>query len=333
MHKAALLSAIGILSVLSGLGGLGHGIAAQAASVPAYPTKPVRVIVGFTAGGGTDVAARILSQRLTETVKQQYIVENRPGASGAIAAELVAKSAPDGYTLQVGTSTTHSVVPQLVPNTPYNPVRDFAHVTQIANSPLFLVVHPSTQVKTAADLVKIAKARPDQLNYGCGGVGTTPHMAGELFKLMTGTKMVMVAYKGEAPAVTDLLGGQISLIFSNLPVVLPHVQVGRLRGVGMTSVERVPSLPQFPTIAESGVPGYQAGTWFGLFAPAATPREIVAKINADAVAALSPPEVKDKIALQGMFVVANSTEEFTQFVKAEYEKWGKVIRDAKLKVE
>lgn len=327
MRKAALCGAIGII------GGLLSCATAHAASAPAYPSKAVRIIVGFTAGGGTDVAARILAQRLTDTLKQQFVVENRPGASGAIAAELVSKAPPDGYTLMVGTSTTHSVVPQLVPNTPYHPVRDFAHVLQIANSPLFLVVHPSTQVKTAADLVRIARARPDQLNYGCGGVGTTPHMAGELFKLMTGTKMVMVAYKGEAPAVTDLLGGQISLIFSNLPVVLPHVQAGRLRGVGMTSAERVPGLPQYPTIAESGVPGYQAGTWFGLFAPAATPREIVAKLNADAVAALTPPEVKEKILTQGMFVVANSTEEFTQFVKAEYEKWGKVIRDAKLKVE
>lgn len=327
MHRNALLWMGSLIA--------GGWLAAQAhaASTPAYPTKPVRIIVGFTAGGGTDVAARILAQRIGDTVKQQFVVENRPGASGAIGTELVAKSAPDGYTLSVGTTTTHSVVPQLVPNTPYHPLRDFAHVMQIANSPLFLVVHPSTQVKTAADLVKIAKARPDQLNYGCGGVGTTPHMAGELFKLMTGTKMVMVAYKGEAPAITDLLGGQISLIFSNLPVVLPHVQAGRLRGVGMTSAERVPGLPQYPTIAESGVPGYQAGTWFGLFAPIATPREIVAKLNADAVAALAPAEVKEKILTQGMFVVANSTEEFTNFVKAEYEKWGKVIRDAKLKVD
>lgn len=327
MHIRPIVGAIGVCT------GLAFAGTAHAASAPAYPTKPVRIIVGFTAGGGTDVAARILAQRLTETVKQQFVVENRPGASGAIGADLVARSTPDGYTLSVGTTTTHSVVPQLVPNTPYHPVRDFAHVTQIANSPLFLVVHPSTQVKTAADLVKIARARPGQLNYGCGGVGTTPHMAGELFKLMTGTNMVMVAYKGEAPAITDLLGGQISLIFANLPVVLPHVQAGRLRGVGMTSPERVPGLTQFPTIAESGVPGYQAGTWFGLFAPVATPRDIVAKLNADAVAALTPPEVKEKILAQGMFVVANTTEEFTQFVRTEYDKWGKVIRDAKLKAD
>lgn len=317
----------GIVVAMSGAAG------AQAAAAVAYPTKPVRIIVGFTAGGGTDVAARILAQRLTDTVKQQFVVENRPGASGAIGADLVARAAPDGYTLSVGTTTTHSVVPQLAPNTPYNPVRDFAHVTQIANSPLFLVVHPSTQIRTAADLVKLAKARPDQLNYGCGGVGTTPHMAGELFKLMTNTRMEMVAYKGEAPAVTDLLGGQISLIFANFPVVLPHVQAGRLRGVGVTSTTRVPNAPDVPTIAETGVPGYQAGTWFGLFAPAATPRDVVAKLNADAVAALTPAEVKEKIATQGMFVVANSSDEFTRFVKTEYEKWGKVIRDAKMKVQ
>ncbi len=327
MRKLILCSTAGIVV------GVGGVAAAYAASATAYPTKPVRIIVGFTAGGGTDVAARILAQRLTDTVKQQFVVENRPGASGAIGTDLVARAAPDGYTLSVGTTTTHSVVPQLVPSTPYNPVRDFAHVTQIANSPLFLVVHPSTQIKTAADLVKLAKARPDQLNYGCGGVGTTPHMAGELFKLMTGTRMEMVAYKGEAPAVTDLLGGQISLIFANFPVVLPHVQAGRLRGVGVTSATRVPNAADVPTIAETGVPGYQAGTWFGLFAPAATPRDVVAKLNADAVAALTPADIREKIASQGMFVVANSSDEFSRFVKSEYDKWGKVIKDAKMKVQ
>jgi tripartite-type tricarboxylate transporter receptor subunit TctC len=311
--------------------GLCMGAQAQAAGATAYPSKPVRIIVGFTPGGGTDVAARILAQRLADTVKQSFVVENRPGASGAIGAEVVMKSAPDGYTLSVGTTTTHSVVPQLVPNTPYHPVRDFASVMQIANSPLFLVVHPSTQIRTAADLIKIAKARPDQLNYGSGGVGTTPHMAGELFKLMSGIRMVMVPYKGEAPAIADLLGGQISLIFANLPVVLPHVVAGRLRGVGMTSAERVPGLSQYPTVAETGLPGYQAGTWFGLFAPAATPRDVVLKLNADAVAALTQADVRAKIATQGMFVVANSPDQFTEFVKAEYEKWGKVIKDANLR--
>jgi tripartite-type tricarboxylate transporter receptor subunit TctC len=325
MTRLTLFHAIGIAA------GIATGSSACAAAASAYPVKPVRIVVGFTAGGGTDVAARILALRLTETVKQQFFVDNRPGASGAIGADLVARAAPDGYTLSVGTTTTHSVVPQLVPNTPYDPVRDFAHVTQIANSPLFLVVHPSTQIRSAADLVKLARARPDQLNYGCGGVGTTPHMAGELFKLMTGTRMEMVAYKGEAPAIADLLGGQISLIFANFPVVLPHVQAGRLRGVAVTSATRVPNAPDIPTIAETGVPGYQAGTWFGLFAPAATPREIVSKLNADAVAALTPAETRAKIAQQGMFVVANAPDEFSRFVKAEYDKWGKVIKDARMK--
>lgn len=298
-----------------------------------FPVKPVRMIVGFAPGGGTDVAARILAQRLTETLKQNFVVENRPGASGIIGTDFVAKSTPDGYTLSVGTTTTHSVAPQLVPNVPYHPVRDFAGITQIANSPLFLVVHPSTPIKSAADLIKVAKSRPNELIYGSGGIGTTPHMAGELFKLTSGTQMMMVPYKGEAPAVADLLGGQISLIFSNLPVVLPHVNAGRLRGVAMTSPTRIAHLPQFPTIAESGVPGYQAGTWFGFFAPAATPRDIVMKLSADAAAALRPAEVKDKVAMQGMFVVANTPDEFAPFLKAEYEKWGKVIKDAKIKGE
>jgi tripartite-type tricarboxylate transporter receptor subunit TctC len=327
MKKRLTLAAVAI--VATALGG-GSGVAFTATT---YPVKPVRMIVGFAPGGGTDVAARILAQRLTETLRQNFVVENRPGASGIIGTDFVAKSTPDGYTLSVGTTTTHSVAPQLVPNVPYHPIRDFAGITQIANSPLFLVVHPSTPIKSAADLIKVAKSRPNELIYGSGGIGTTPHMAGELFKLMSGTQMMMVPYKGEAPAVADLLGGQISLIFSNLPVVLPHVTAGKLRGVAMTSPQRIPHLPQFPTVAESGLPGYQAGTWFGFFAPAATPREIVTKLSADAAAALKPAEVKDKIALQGMFMVANTPDEFAPFLKAEYEKWGKVIRDAKIKGE
>lgn len=290
------------------------------------------MIVGFAPGGGTDVAARVLAQSLTDTLKQSFIVDNRPGASGTIGTDLVAKSPPDGYTLSVGTTTTHSVAPQLLPNVPYHPLRDFAAVTQIATSPLFLVVHPSMPVKSAADVIRLAKARPGQLVIGNGGIGTTPHMAGELFKITSGTNMLAVPYKGEGPAIIDLIGGQISLIFSNLPAGLPHVRSGKLRGLAVTSIERVPTVMEFPTVSESGLPGYQAGTWFGLFAPAATPRDIVEKLAADSAAALNSPQVKDKVATQGLFIVADSPEQFSAFMKSEYEKWGKVINDAGMKM-
>jgi tripartite-type tricarboxylate transporter receptor subunit TctC len=195
------------------------GVPATAAAD--YPERPVRIIVGFVPGGTTDIAARFLAQRLTEIFKGgNFIVDNRAGASGTIGAVAVAKSPPDGHTLSVGTSTTHSVAPQLLPNVSYHPVRDFAHVTQMATSPMFLVVHPSTPVKSVVELIKLARARPNEINFGAGGIGTTPHMAGELFKLMTGVKMTMIAYKGEAPEIVDLVGGQISLIFGNVPAVL-----------------------------------------------------------------------------------------------------------------
>ncbi len=299
-----------------------------------YPDRPVRIVVGFAPGGGTDVAARFLAQRLMEVIKNSnFIVENRAGASGTIGAGAVAKSAPDGYTLSVGTSTTHSVAPQLLPKVPYHPVRDFTHITQIATSPLFLVVHPSTPIKSVGDLIKLAKANPNEINYGSGGVGTTPHMAGELFKLVTQTKMTMVAYKGEAPAITDLMGGQISLIFGNVPAVLPHVRSGSLRGVAVTSDKRISTIAEFPTIAESGVPGFEASTWFGLFAPPATPRDIVNRINVASREALQPADVREKLLALGMFAVASPADDFQKFIQAEYVKWGKVIKDTGLTVK
>jgi tripartite-type tricarboxylate transporter receptor subunit TctC len=304
------------------------------ADAAGYPERPVRIVVGFAPGGGTDVAARFLSQRLMEVFKDSnFLVENRAGASGTIGAAAVAKAAPDGYTLSVGTSTTHSVAPQLLPNVPYHPVRDFAHITQLATSPLFLVVHPSTPFRNVKDLIKRAKTQGSDVNYGSGGIGTTPHMAGELFKLVTGTRMTMIAYKGEAPAITDLMGGQISLIFGNIPAVLPHVRSGALRGIAVTSARRVATMSEFPTIAESGVPGYEASTWFGLFAPPATPKDIVARINSGCHEALNPPAVREKLLALGMYAVASPVAEFQKFVEAEYIKWGKVIKDTGIKVK
>ena len=306
----------------------------MAAGAADYPERTVRLVVGFAPGGGTDVAARFLAQRLMDIFPtSNFIVENRAGASGTIGTALVAKSPPDGYTLSVGTSTTHSVAPQLLPNVLYHPVRDFAPITQIAYSPLFLVVHPSTPIRSVGDLIKLAKARPNEINYGSGGVGTTLHMAGELFKLMTGTRMTVVAYKGEAPAIIDLMGGQISLVFGNVPAVIQQVRAGSLRGVAVTSAERISTIAEFPTVAESGVPGFEAITWFGFYAPAGTPRDLVNRLNAASREALQPAEVREKLLSLGMFAVGSSTDDFQKYMETEYVKWGKVIKDTGLTVK
>lgn len=302
---------------------------AERGHAQAYPAKPVRIVVPFAPGGGVDVTARILAQRLTERVGQSFIVENRTGASGIIGTEYVAKSTPDGYTLLVGSQTTQAVVPAMY-KVSYDTARDFVGVTVIASSPLLIVVHPSLPVKSVKDLIALAKSRPGQLTFGAAS-GGTPHMAGELFKLMAGVDMLFVPYKGEGPAVSDAMGGQISLVFSNLPVALPHARTGKLRGIAITSPQRVSTAPDFPTVAESGLPGYQAATWFGLFAPAATPREIITKLNTESVSALNMPEVKDRMAAQGLFVVANTPVEIAAFLKAEIPRWAKVVKDAGVK--
>jgi tripartite-type tricarboxylate transporter receptor subunit TctC len=295
-----------------------------------YPVKPVRIVVPFAAGGGVDVTARILAQKLTERVGQSFIVENRAGASGIIGTEFVAKSAPDGYTLLVGSQTTQAVVPAMYGNLHYDTVRDFAPVTEIAVSPMLIVVHPSLPARSVKELIALARARPGQLTFGAA-TGGTPHLAAELFKLMAGIDMLLVPYKGEGPAIADAMGGQISMVFSNLPVSLPQAQGGRLRALAVTSPQRVPTAPAIPTVAESGLPGYEANTWFGLFAPAATPHDIVAKLSAESASALNVPEVKERMAAQGLFVIANPPEQFTQFLRVEIPRWQKVVKDAGVK--
>ncbi len=304
--------------------------AAPHAHAQSYPGKPVRIVVPFAPGGGVDVTARILAQKLTERIGQSFIVDNRTGASGIIGTEFVAKSAPDGYTLLVGSQTTQAVVPAMYGKLNYDTTRDFAPVTQIAVSPLLIVIHPSLPVKSVKELIALAKARPGQLTFGAAS-GGTPHMAGELFKLVAGVDMLFVPYKGEGPAIADAIGGQISMVFSNLPVALPQAQGGRLRALAVTSPQRVATAPQIPTAAESGLPGYEAATWFGLFAPAATPREVVAKLNAESASALNAPEVKERMAAQGLFVVANTSEQFANFLKTEIPRWAKVVKDAGIK--
>jgi tripartite-type tricarboxylate transporter receptor subunit TctC len=300
------------------------------AAAQSYPVKPVRIVVPFAPGGGVDVTARILAQKLTERVGQSFIVENRTGASGIIGTEFVAKSAPDGYTLLVGSQTTQAVVPAMYGKLNYDTARDFAAVTEIAVSPLLIVVHPSLPVKSVKELIALCKARPGQLTFGAAS-GGTPHMAGELFKLVAHVDMLFVPYKGEGPAIADAMGGQISMVFSNLPVALPQAQGGRLRAVAVTSRQRVSTAPDIPTVAESGLPDYEASTWFGLFAPAATPHDVIGKLNADAAIALNVAEVKERMAGQGLFVVANTPDQFAAFVKTEIPRWAKVVRDAGVK--
>ena len=305
-------------------------MAAPGYAADGYPTKPVRIVVPFAPGGGVDLTARILAQKLTERVGQSFIVENRTGASGIIGTEFVAKSAPDGYTLLVGSQTTQAVVPAMYGKLNYDAARDFTGVTEIAVSPLLIVVHPSLPVKSVKDLIALAKTRPGQLSYGAAS-GGTPHMAGELFRLQARIELLFVPYKGEGPAIADAMGGQISMVFSNLPVGLPQVQGGRLRGLAVTSPQRVATAPDIPTAAESGLPGYEARTWFGFFAPAATPRDVIMRLNAESVAALNVPEVKERMAGQGLFVVANTPAQFADFLKAEIPRWTKVVKDAGIK--
>jgi tripartite-type tricarboxylate transporter receptor subunit TctC len=304
--------------------------AAFAQSVP-YPAKPVRIVVPFAAGGGVDVTARILAQRLTERMGQSFIVENRPGASGIIGTEFVVKSAPDGYTLLAGSQTTQAVVPAMY-KVSYDTSRDLVPVTEIARSPFLIVVHPSLPVKSVAELIALARAQPGQLRFGAAS-GGTPHMAGELFKLAAKVDMQFVPYKGEGPAVTDAMGGHISLVFANLPVALPLAREGKLRGIAVTSAQRVATAPDIPTVTESGLPGFEAFTWFGVFAPGATPREVVVKLNTESVAALNAPDVKEKMAAQGLFNTPSTADEFAAFVRAETQRWTKIVKDSGVKPE
>ena len=310
--------------------GLALALFVCAAVAQTYPAKPVRIVVPFAPGGGVDLTARILAQKLSERVGQSFIVENRTGASGMIGTEFAARSAPDGYTLLVGSQTTQIVVPALYPQAGYDTARDFVGVTQIAASPLLIVVHPSLPVKTVADLIALAKSRPGQLSFG-SSPGATTHLSVELFKQSAKVDLLQVPYKGEGPAVADAIGGQISLVFSNLPVSLPHARSGRLRALAITSPQRVPTAPEIPTVAESGLPGYEARTWFGFFAPAAAPREVITKLNADSVAALNLAEVRERMAGQGLFLVLNTPEQFAEFLKTEIPRWTKVVRDSGIK--
>ena len=307
---------------------------AHAAEPPAaYPSKPVRLVVPFTPGGSTDILARAVGQKLSESWGQPVVVDNRPGAGGIIGMETVAKAAPDGYTLVMGHIGTLAANPALYKTLPYDPVKDFAPVTLIARVPNVLVVGPAVPSRSVAELIALAKAKPGKLDYGSGGNGSAAHLATEYFKLKAGVDLQHIPYKGTAPALQDLLGGQIALMITGLPPVLPHVKAGKLRILGVASAQRLRQFPEIPTIAESGVPGFEATQWYGILAPAATPKEIVAKLNREFVKALRDPAVGEKLAGEGADPVGDTPGEFAAFIASEIDLWGKVIRATGAKAE
>ena len=308
-------------------------VQAQTSPAQNYPAKSIRLVVPFAPGGSTDLIARIIGQELEKSWKQTVIIENRPGASGNIGLDYVAKSAPDGYTLIFGHVGTFGFGPSLFPKLPYDPIRDFAAVNLFAMVPNMLVVHPSLPVKTSRDLVALAKSKPGQINYASSGPGSASHLAVENFKLLSKTDILAVPYRGTGPMMTDLIAGQTSLTITGVPPLLPQVQSGRLRGVGVGSLKRVSVLPDMPTIAESGVPGYESTTWFGPLAPSKTPREIIAKLNTELNLILQRPEVKKRFAADGIEPIGSTPEQFGAYVKSEIERWAKVVKDAGVKLE
>jgi tripartite-type tricarboxylate transporter receptor subunit TctC len=304
---------------------------ATQAQAQKYPDHPVKVVVGFAAGGGTDVAGRVIAQKLSDATGQSFVIENRTGASGLIASEQVAKAPADGYTIMVGSQTTLAVAPALYKKFQIDVVKDLTGMAMIGVSPLVAVVNVNSPIKSIKDLVAEAKARNGTMNFGSGGVGTTPHMAGELLAFNAGVKMVHVAYRGEAPALNDLLGGQIPFMFSNLSVVKGNIEGGKLRALAVTITKRVPSLPEVPTLAET-FPGFDAATWFVLVAPSGTPREAIMRINSETKEIVATQDFLQRFDQLGMIPDQDRTpDEINAYIKAEIAKWAKVIKDADVK--
>ena len=293
----------------------------------------MRFVVPFAPGGGADFVARVVGQKFSETFGQSLIIDNRGGAGGAIGTEIAAKSAPDGYTLLLGSAGPLAIQPGLSSKLPYDPVKDFAPITIVTSMPYVLVVHPSLPVKNVSELIALARARPGQLNFASPGSGTTTHLATELLKMIAKIDVVNVPYKGVAPAVTDLLAGQVQFMSGDLSTVMPQVKAGRLRALGVTGAKRSALVPELPTIAESGLPGYEAIGWFAVLAPAATPRELVTRLNAEIVKGITTAESREKLAALGGDVVANTPTEFATRLQDDLAKWGKLIRTIGLKAD
>jgi tripartite-type tricarboxylate transporter receptor subunit TctC len=298
-----------------------------------YPARPIRMIIGFPPGGGTDIVGRIVGQKLSEALGQQILPDNRGGAGGLIGAELAARAAPDGYTVMMAHIAAISILPSLISKLPYDPQKDFAPISLVAIGPNLLVVHPSLPARSVKELVALAKARPGQLQYASPGAGTVQHLAGELFKLQAKVDMLHVPYKGSGQSIVDLIAGHVHLDFDSVPPVLPHVRSGRLRALAVTSEKRFSILPDIPTVTEGGVPGFDMSTWWGLVAPAAVSKDIIARLQAETVKVLRQPDVKEKIAFAGADTVGNTAEEFAAFIRAERAKYARIVKDANIKID
>ena len=299
-----------------------------------YPAKPVRILSGFAAGGAADIIGRVVAQRLSDTWKQPFVVETRAGAAGIIAAEAVARSAPDGYTLLVGTMTTHGIAPSLYKKLPYDVIRDFAPVALIGHIPLVMSVGNSIPASSVDQFVALAKAAPGKYSFATAGGGTPPHLTGELFRSRFGLDLVHVPYKGTAPAVTDLIGGQVSMTIDGLTVQLPHIRAGKLKALAAASAKRIATLPDVPTFAELGYPELQVSLWYSLFAPAGTPRSIVAALNAEVARMLTVPEVRQRLAELAVEPGdGGSPEQFGAYVQSEIKRWGQVVQQVGVKLD
>ena len=304
---------------------------AAAASAQQYPAKPIRVILPFAPGGPTDLLGRVVGQKMTESWGQSVVVESRTGANGVVASEFVARSAPDGYTLLIGTNGTHGINASLFPKLPYDSVNDFAPIGRIGFAPYVLVAHPSLPVRTAKDLIQLAKGAPGQI--ACAAGGSPSQLSGALFKSMAKIDLLLIPYKGNALAVSSVMGGETSLVFGGVAQSAPQIKAGRLRAIGVTSLKRSPVMKEVPAIAESGLPGYEVSTWYGLFAPAATPRAVVEKLNAELVRILALPDVKERLGAEAYELPADTPDQFAMLIKAELGKWAKVVRETGVKPE
>jgi len=298
-----------------------------------YPTKTVRLVVPFVAGGPTDIQGRMLGEKLSQRLGHQFIIDNRGGAGGNIGMELAAKSPPDGYTIVIATVGTWAVNPSLYKNMPFDPVRDFAPILQVSSSPGVLVVHPSVPIKSVKELIALAKAKPGKFDYGSSGVGGFGHISGALFSLMTNTQMVHIPYKSSAPSLTDLIAGQIQLLFNNAISTVPFIKSGQVRALAVTSIKRMPALPELPTIDESGVKGYDNSSWSAVAAPVGTPKEIIARLNSELNQILKLPDIQERSAAGGAVIIGGTPEQFGDYLKSEIAKFARVVKEAKISAQ